>query len=180
MSLPTPPPLQAGETIAPERAAESALPSGGGPPPTAAAATLPSVTAQPQVPSRIAAAATKPPDVTSASLDLSPAPGRSVRRTLQPSVAQLRESDVPLYAERQPLSDRPRIRPASEIALPFDAVLGTILYAPERKLAIVDGRIVQTGDEINGARVVEITPTTVLLRDVRGRLRQLGLAAATR
>jgi hypothetical protein len=70
--------------------------------------------------------------------------------------------------------------PSSEIALQFDAVLGTILYAPERKLAIVDGRIVQTGDEINGARVVEITPTTVLLRDTRGRLRQLGLGGPAR
>jgi hypothetical protein len=70
--------------------------------------------------------------------------------------------------------------PPPEIALPFDAVLGTILYAPERKLAIIDGRIVQAGDEINGARVVDITPTTVLLRDAQGRLRRLGLGASVR
>ena len=59
--------------------------------------------------------------------------------------------------------------------MPFDAALGTILYGPERKLAIVDGRIVQVGDEVSGARVVDITATPVLLRDGQGRLRQLTL-----
>ena len=59
-------------------------------------------------------------------------------------------------------------------------MLGTILYAPERKLAIVDGRIVQAGDDVNGARVVDITPTAVMLRDAQGRLRRLGLGASAR
>jgi hypothetical protein len=66
------------------------------------------------------------------------------------------------------------------VALPFDAVLGTILYGPDRKLAIVDGRIIEEGDDIKGARVVEITPTTVLLRDGRGRLRRLSAGASGR
>jgi hypothetical protein len=57
--------------------------------------------------------------------------------------------------------------------LPFDAALGTILYGPDRKLAIVDGRIVQAGDDVRGATVVEITPTSVYLRDAQGRLRRL-------
>lgn len=69
---------------------------------------------------------------------------------------------------------------ANEPALPFDAVLGTILYAPNRKLAIIDGRIVQEGDDVRGARVVEITPALVLLRDVRGRLRSLSVGGAAR
>ena len=30
--------------------------------------------------------------------------------------------------------------------MPFDAVLGTILYSPDRKLAIVNGRIEHAGD----------------------------------
>jgi hypothetical protein len=100
-----------------------------------------------------------------------------VRRAVQPSAGESGETVSPPQAEREALRYR---MPASEIALPFDAVLGTILYAPERKLAIVDGRIVQTGDDINGARVVEITPTTVLLRDARGRLRRLGLGGPAR
>ena len=68
-----------------------------------------------------------------------------------------------------------RVLPPPEIPLPFDAALGTILYGPERQLAIVDGRIVQVGDVVSGARVVDITSTLVLLRDRQGRLRQLGL-----
>ena len=75
-----------------------------------------------------------------------------------------------------------RVRPAPppEVALPFDAVLGTILYSPDRKLAIVDGRIVGVGDEVRGARIVEITPRAVLLRDAQGRLRRLTLSAGGR
>ena len=64
--------------------------------------------------------------------------------------------------------------------LPFEAVLGTILYSPDRKFAIVNGRIVGPGDEVNGARIVDITPTTVLLRDAQGRLRSLSLGGVGR
>jgi hypothetical protein len=63
--------------------------------------------------------------------------------------------------------------------VPFDAVLGTILYSPDRKLAIVNGRIVGPGDEVNGARIVDITQSTVLLRDAQGRLRSLTLGGRT-
>ncbi len=52
--------------------------------------------------------------------------------------------------------------------MPFDAVLGTILYSPDRKLAIIDNRIVGVGDEVRGARVIEITAGAVLLRDAQG------------
>jgi hypothetical protein len=52
-------------------------------------------------------------------------------------------------------------------------VLETILYSPDRRLAIVDGRIIAVGDLVKGSRVVEITPSTVLLRDTQGRLRLL-------
>jgi len=62
----------------------------------------------------------------------------------------------------------------------FDAVLGTILYSSERRLAIVDGHIVGPGDDVRGARVVEIQPTSVLLRDTGGRLRRLTLGANVR
>jgi hypothetical protein len=34
--------------------------------------------------------------------------------------------------------------------VPFEASLSTILFGPERRLAIVDGRIVGEGDEIRG------------------------------
>jgi hypothetical protein len=87
-------------------------------------------------------------------------------------------------ARRQTASTAPRGRakpaPAPDAPLPFDAVLGTILYSPDRKLAIVDGRIVAVGDEVKGARVVDITADSVLLRDVDGRLRTLTLGVGGR
>jgi hypothetical protein len=73
------------------------------------------------------------------------------------------------------LQDRRTATTEPETSLPFDAVLGTILYASERKLAIIDGQIVQVGDAVRDARVVDITPTAVLLRDGQGRLRRLAL-----
>ncbi|MEP7304767.1 MAG: hypothetical protein ABJA98_04545 [Acidobacteriota bacterium] len=71
-----------------------------------------------------------------------------------------------------------RARGAGQESTPeFDATLETILYSPERRLAIVDGRIVQVGDEIRGARIVDITPGAVFLRDSSGNPRTLSLAA---
>jgi hypothetical protein len=55
-----------------------------------------------------------------------------------------------------------------------------ILYSPERKLAIVDGRIVGIGDEVKGAVIVDITQSTVLLRDGQGRSRSLTLGGSVR
>jgi hypothetical protein len=66
--------------------------------------------------------------------------------------------------------------PPPEIALPFEASLGTILYSSDRKLAIIDGRIVGVGDEVRGARVTDITPTAVFVRDLQGKLRRLTVA----
>ena len=63
-----------------------------------------------------------------------------------------------------------------EFALPFDGSLGTILYSPDRKLAIIDGQIIGVGDEVRGARVSDITSTTVFLRDSNGKLRRLTLS----
>jgi hypothetical protein len=83
---------------------------------------------------------------------------------------------VPSAAAPPPLAVAPVRRPPPEEApRPFDATLGSILYGADRKLAIIDGRIVQVGDEVRGARVVEITPNSVLFRDREGRLRRLSL-----
>ena len=70
---------------------------------------------------------------------------------------------------------RPAAASREQNALPFDASLETILYSRDRSLAIVNGRIVQLGDEVHGARIVDITPSEVLLRDSDGRLRRLSL-----
>ena len=75
---------------------------------------------------------------------------------------------------------RPAKPAAPAVADTFDAVLGTILYSSDRRLAIIDGRIVGLGDEVRGARVVEIDPAAVMLRDANGRLRRLTLGASVR
>jgi len=62
-----------------------------------------------------------------------------------------------------------------EPVLPFEGSLETILYSPDRQLAIIDGRIVGVGDIVRGARIVEISPTAVMLRDPQGRLHRLAL-----
>ncbi|MCU1384948.1 MAG: hypothetical protein JWL71_3645 [Acidobacteria bacterium] len=87
---------------------------------------------------------------------------------------------APSPERREPAAARMRPGPAPEAAVPFDAVLGTILYSADRQLAIVDNRIVGVGDEVRGARVVEITAGAVMLRDPQGRLRRLALGAGGR
>jgi hypothetical protein len=82
----------------------------------------------------------------------------------------VRESPAPIGQEP---ARRARRAPPTETPLPFDGLLGTILYSPDRKLAIIDGRIVAPGDEVRGARVIDITSATVTLRDGQGRLTQL-------
>ena len=89
----------------------------------------------------------------------------------------LRSAQTPQPEETAPRERPPKPEPAP---LPFDAVLGTILYSPDRKLAIIDGHIVQADDDVRGARVIDITPTAVLLRDAGGRLRRLTLASPGR
>ncbi len=61
---------------------------------------------------------------------------------------------------------------------PFKAEVRTILYAPERKLAFIDGQIVEPGDLIHGARVVDITPTTVIVEDRTGARTELRIGDA--
>jgi hypothetical protein len=59
-------------------------------------------------------------------------------------------------------------------------LLGTVLYSPDRKLAIIDGRIVAPGDEVRGARVIDITHGTVTLRDGQGRIHKLTMHTKAR
>jgi hypothetical protein len=112
-----------------------------------------------------------------------------------PPVAAPVARDAPIMTRRSPAPPAPvaivaaPIRSGARTApkataetppTPLDATLGTILYSTDRRLAIIDGRILGRGDEVKGARIVDITPTTVLLRDAQGRLRSLTLGAVGR
>ena len=142
-------------------------------PPASSAASPAVVTPQP--------VATKPPAATP------PAVVNKAPAGPQPQAVVTRPRDItpPTAAVLPRPRSEPapaRVRPAAppEVPLPFDAVLGTILYSSDRKLAIIDNRIVGVGDEVRGARVTDITSSAVLLRDVQGRLRRLSLSVGGR
>ena len=110
-----------------------------------------------------------------------PRPSRALPPPLPPPRASALVPSAARDVRRDVPPPGPPARPQTADPLPaFDAVLGTILYGPDRKLAVVDNRIVQVGDEIRGAVVVEIAPTAVLLRDAQGRMRRLSLGTGAR
>jgi hypothetical protein len=166
--LATPPAAASRPPVVPLPSVDATRPPVGTPaaaPPSAAAAPGSS----PPAPPRTAPA--PPPEPARVPAPIAPvAPAERVAERASPMARRLEQA-----------STRERVRPSpAEAALPFDAVLGTILYSADRKLAIVDGRIVGLGDEIRGARIVDITPNAVTLRDGQGRLRRLGLGAGGR
>ena len=108
-----------------------------------------------------------------------PVPRRETPRDAMRLPDLPRQADVSVATRRAEPSPTPG-HAGDEAALPFDAALETILYGRDRTLAIVDGRIVEPGDELRGARVIEITASAVLLRDAQGRLRKLSLGAKGR
>ena len=55
----------------------------------------------------------------------------------------------------------------------LDPVVGAILFSPERKLAIVDGKILVVGDRLDSGVISEITRDGVLVRGAVGERRFL-------
>ncbi len=116
-------------------------------------------------------------------------PPQSTRR--QAVVAQsqpsrpVSPSERPLPGDRQPevtfapREERPVVTPiprASTTALPSHA--RCVLVSPDRRLALVDGRIVGPGDRLDGATVVDIAADGVLVEEGLGRRRRLGVGVA--
>ncbi|MFQ5515088.1 MAG: hypothetical protein ACE5FG_11700 [Myxococcota bacterium] len=67
---------------------------------------------------------------------------------------------------RPPQSRIERVRESSRAA----TRLSSILIAPGRRIATIDGRLVQEGDWVAGARVVQIEPYAVRLSGPAGEL----------
>jgi hypothetical protein len=70
------------------------------------------------------------------------------------------------------------ITPAIEIASEPDLVIASILHSPDRRLAVVNGRIVRAGDRIGSSTIVEIQSRAVVVESPRGGRRILELRAA--
>lgn len=55
--------------------------------------------------------------------------------------------------------------PSKEAAISGELTLTAILYHPQSQLAIVNGRMVKVGDEIEGRQVVAIDPDHIVIRE---------------
>jgi hypothetical protein len=83
-------------------------------------------------------------------------------------------------AEPAPTAHESNTPMPADPVLPLDADLRLILYAPGRRLAIINGRILALGDLVGAARIIDITTEAVLLRDPQGQTRKLVLGAFAR
>lgn len=98
---------------------------------------------------------------------------------LEQQVAQLerevRRASVP---PKEAESIAPRQNPptsSAQVSTEPDLVLGSILYSPQRRLAIVNGQIVGVGDRIGSATVLYIEPRAVIVQSADGTKRTLEL-----
>jgi hypothetical protein len=96
------------------------------------------------------------------------------RRAFFLLLAAMLYSLLPFEATAEQLSDptRPTTRGGGEIRKPKDAVsrwkLQSTLIAEGRRTAVINGKMVSVGDEINGVRVIEILPYAVRLQTEGG------------
>ena len=73
------------------------------------------------------------------------------------------------------LAGQPPVKPAAPADKPKPLQLTSILFSPDRKIAIIDDQMLAVGDRIRGARLVELTRKSArLLRD--GKVINLSLA----
>jgi hypothetical protein len=82
-----------------------------------------------------------------------------------------RQEAAPELARRDDARDTPRAVNAEP-----ELVVDTILFSAERRLAIVNGRIVQVGDRVGAsATILDIEPQAVIVQSADGTKRTLGL-----
>lgn len=58
--------------------------------------------------------------------------------------------------------------PGTDAVAPGPGRLTAIVVSPTRRVAVIDGTPVRVGDEVGGARVIEIEPLSVRLRGPEG------------
>jgi hypothetical protein len=70
------------------------------------------------------------------------------------------------------------VAPVVEPDVDTDVALATILHSAERRLAVVNGRIVRAGDRIGSSTIVDIQPRAIVVESPRGGRRVVELRAA--
>ncbi len=121
------------------------------------AASGPVVTGEEPVPAIDPATVAPPPDV-----DLSSAP--EWRRN-------------PFAGRWQQRREAP-IVPAIQVESEPELVIASILHSADRRLAVVNGKIVRTGDRVGSSTIVEIQPRAVVVESARGVRHLVELRAA--
>jgi hypothetical protein len=67
--------------------------------------------------------------------------------------------------------------PAVQIESEPDVVVASILHSADRRLAVVNGKIVRAGDRVGSSTVVDIQPRAVVIESSRGARRLVELRA---
>jgi hypothetical protein len=67
--------------------------------------------------------------------------------------------------------------PVAEPEVDTDVALATILHSAERRLAVVNGKIVRVGDRIGSSTIVDIQPRAIVVESPRGGRRVVELRA---
>jgi hypothetical protein len=116
-----------------------------------------------------------------------PAPPRAVPRDSEPAAK-------PVVVDRSNQQTRPPIRsetgrgrvgpianaPAVAAEPEREIMLASILYSPDRQLALVDGRVAGVGDRVGTSLIVAILPRAIVLESPTGERRTVELHGLTR
>lgn len=89
-----------------------------------------------------------------------------------PAAPPLRGLPPPVQRARV---DPPRTLRSLDRLPPLSVPVSSILWSADRQFAVVGGRILEVGDTIDGARIVEIRADALIVRDAAGRLRRAAL-----
>ena len=71
----------------------------------------------------------------------------------------------------------PAVVPAVQVESEPDLVVASILHSADRRLAVVNGKIVRAGDRIGSSTIVDIQPRAVVIESSRGGRRLIELRA---
>jgi hypothetical protein len=78
-----------------------------------------------------------------------------------------------------PVGAQNTTRPALVGAPEREIVVSSILYSPNRQLALIDGRIARAGDRIGSSRIVDIGPHAIVVESADGKRRTVELHVVT-
>jgi hypothetical protein len=174
-SAPLPGSGRASSTTPPPRPGSSPLPAASGttPPPRApdlaSSRPVPDVGSSPPAAGDASAGAPEEPVERGGGVDSASVPAATTGQRGSPPEAVAPKAPPavkPQPSPARPVRERPAGKPAP-LAAPLP-VVNSILVAPERRLAVVDGAIVREGDRVGPRVLARIEPAALILREPSG------------